>query len=88
MSEFNAREALAKLQEILQHYDEAEDLERYTEETYINDILFFLGKSIDEDMHNWAQGYRKFMATRIYPKALREHEEHRAHFARKLGNGA
>ncbi len=88
MTDFNAREALKELQKILEHYDEVENLEEYVEDTYINDILFFLGKSIDEDMHSWAQGYRKFMATRIYPKALKEHEEHRAHFARKLGNGA
>ena len=85
MSKFNAREALAELQKILQHYDESEGLENYKVDTYINDVLFFIGKSIDDDEYNWAQGYRKFMATRIYPKALSEHECLRAHFARKLG---
>lgn len=85
MSEFNAREALERLNKHLEHYAKDEYVEGYDENVFIHDILFFLGKSVDKVEYNWSTGFRKFLADIVYPKALRAHEEHKAHFARKLG---
>jgi hypothetical protein len=64
---FNTREALHRLNEILVKYDK-EVLSYYDEECYINDILFFLGKSIDAEKYGFdVTTYHKFLAQRIAP---------------------
>ena len=64
---FNTRKALHRLNEILEKYDK-EVLSYYDEECYINDILFFLGKSIDAEKYGFdVTTYHKFLAQRIAP---------------------
>ena len=68
MSEkFDTRKALHRLNKILENYDQ-EVLSYYDEECYINDILFFLGKSIDDE--KWGHDittYHKFLSKKIAP---------------------
>ncbi len=66
-NKFDARGALNKLNIILEKYD-SERLELYSEECYIEDLLFFIGKSIDEDNYGFdATGYRRFICQKIAP---------------------
>jgi len=85
MSDFNGRQALKELKGHLDRYSKEESLEGYDENVFVHDVLFFLGKSVDKVEYNWSTGFRKFLARIIYPAALHAHEEHKAHFARKLG---
>ena len=68
MSEkFDTRKALARLNKILENYDN-ECLSYYDEECYINDILFFLGKSIDDKEYGHdITTYHTFLARKIAP---------------------
>ncbi len=61
---FDTRISLAALQTLLKKY-ENEGLDHYDEQTYILDVLFFLGKSIDSEEYNMAKGFRKFVARKI-----------------------
>lgn len=81
------KEVLAEFQERLDKYARDEKIEQYDRLVFINDILFFLGNAIDSEKFNWSPGYNKFVATVIYPIALRAHEAQKANFKRKLGNG-
>lgn len=85
MSEkFDTRKALHRLNKILENYDK-EVLSYYSEETYIADILFFLGKSIDKDKYGYdARTYTDFLAT-LHPRTESARKSIRNRFARKLG---
>ena len=85
MADFDGRKSLEQLQTMLDEYGMTEHIEGYSEVTFINDVLYFLGKSIDDENYGWAQGFRKFLASVIYPNALRAHEDEKANFTRKLG---
>ena len=64
---FDARAALGRFNKILERYDN-ESLELYSEECYIEDLLYFIGKSIDEDKYGFdARGYRRFLCQKIAP---------------------
>jgi hypothetical protein len=64
---FNTRKALHRLNKILEKYDN-EVLSLYSEECYINDILFFLGKSIDDVKYGHdITTYHTFLAQKIAP---------------------
>lgn len=85
MSEkFDTRAALGRLNEILEKYDN-ESLDLYNEETYISDILFFLGKSVDEEKYGFdARTYVDFLAT-LHPRTEAARKSIKNRFARKLG---
>jgi len=81
---FDTRAALGRLNEILVRYNK-ESLEMYTEETYIADILFFLGKSVDKDKYGYdAKTYVDFLAT-LHPRTESARKSIKNRFARKLG---
>jgi hypothetical protein len=64
---FNTRKALHRLNKILENYD-SEVLSYYDEECYINDILFFLGKSIDDvEYGHDIKAYHTFLTQKIAP---------------------
>lgn len=66
-AKFDTRKALGRLNKILENYD-SEVLSYYDEECYMNDILFFLGKSIDEEKYGHdITTYHTFLAQRIAP---------------------
>lgn len=48
-----------KLIEKLQHYVKSENVEDYKKETFILDVLYFLGLSINEE-NRYAEGFKKF----------------------------
>ena len=79
---FNTREALGRLNKILENYDN-ESLSYYDEECYIKDILFFLGKSIDAEKYGFdVTTYHKFLAQRIAPFS---NDVAKREFTRNLG---
>ena len=66
---FDAREALTKFNSILEKYDN-ESLELYSEQCYIEDLLYFIGKSINEEEYGFdARGYHRFLTKKIAPFA-------------------
>mgnify|MGYP000698604142 CR=1 FL=1 len=82
--EFDTRAALGRLKLILEKY-ESESLDFYTEETYISDILFFLGKSVDKDKYGYdAKTYVDFLAT-LHPRTEAARKSIKNRFARSLG---
>ena len=48
------------LQEKLAKYLSEEKVETYRPETVLDDVIYFLGASIDSEEYQFAQGYRKF----------------------------
>ncbi len=65
---FDPRIALEALRTQLSRYEQNEKVELYSEECYIEDVLFFLGKSIDAEEYGFdATSYRHFIAKRIAP---------------------
>lgn len=81
---FDTRKALHRLNEILENYDK-EVLSLYDEETYIADILFFLGKSIDKEKYGHdVTTYTDFLA-KLHPRTESARKSIKNRFARKLG---
>ena len=65
---FDARHALDVLRGTLKRYEQNESVELYSEQCFIEDVLFFLGKSIDAEKYGFdAISYRHFIAQRIAP---------------------
>lgn len=86
MSEkFDTRAALGRLNEVLAKYDN-ESLDMYSEDTYIADVVFFLGKSVDKEKYGHdARTFTNFLAERIYPIADAARTSVKKRFARTLG---
>jgi len=82
--EFDTRAALGRLNEILARY-ENETLEWYEEKMFIKDILFFLGKAIDEKKCREAKTFRYFLNDKIHPIADDARTSVKKEFARELG---
>ena len=82
---FDTRAALGRLNEILVKYDN-ESLDMYGEDTYIADIIFFLGKSVDKELYGHdAKTYRDFLAKKVFPIADAGRNSVKKQFARDLG---
>lgn len=65
---FDTRRALEALQTALNRYEQNESVELYSEECFMEDVLFFLGKSIDEKKYGYdAVSYHKFIVKKIAP---------------------
>lgn len=65
---FDARRALEALRSTLKRYEKNESVELYSEQCFIEDVLFFLGKSINEKEYGFdAISYRRFLTKRIAP---------------------
>lgn len=65
---FDARQTLKVLRNTLKQYEQNENVELYSEQCFIEDILFFLGKSIDKEKYGFdAVSYRRFLAQKIAP---------------------
>ena len=61
------RAAVASLQRYMASYDKQLCFEDYLDSTYINDVLYGLGVSLDRAQYSYAPGFDKFKAF------LREH---------------
>ena len=55
-----------KLREILSQYKKENDINEYTEQTVLDDLLYFVGEAISNE-YKFAQGFDKFK------QRLREH---------------
>ena len=67
-AKFDTRLALEALRTTLGRYEQNESVELYSEQCFIEDVLFFLGKSIDPEEYGFdAVTYRHFIAQRIAP---------------------
>jgi len=64
---FAAENSLKDLRLKLTKYQDEDYLHTYEEKTYILDVLFFLGKSIDEKEFNGADGFSKFVSQKLFP---------------------
>lgn len=65
---FDARLALETLRTTLSRYEKNESVELYSEQCFIEDVLFFLGKSINEKEYGFdAVSYRRFLTKKIAP---------------------
>lgn len=65
---FDARHALDVLRGTLKRYEQNESVELYSEQCFIEDVLFFLGKSIDAEKYGFdAVSYRRFVTKKIAP---------------------
>jgi hypothetical protein len=53
------KKAVAFLKNYIETYDKQHAYENYSDETYINDILYGLGASLSDD-YKWASGFTKF----------------------------
>ena len=65
--DFAADKSLKDLRLALSKYKDEDYLNTYEEKTYILDILFFLGKSIDNEEFNGADGFSKFVSQKLFP---------------------
>ena len=54
------RHAVKYLRDYLDTYEDQQGIDDYTVETWIEDILYGLGMSLDPDAHKWASGHAKF----------------------------
>lgn len=69
---FDTKTAVETLISTLRRYEENENLELYSEDCYIEDVLFFLGKSIDAEEYGFdVSSYRHFIAKKIAPFSQR-----------------
>ena len=69
---FDSRLSLEVLISTLRRYEKNENIELYGEDCYIEDVLFFLGKSIDAEEYGFdATSYRHFIAKKIAPFSQR-----------------
>jgi len=65
---FNPHFSLEVLQSTLTKYVDNEQIENYSEDCFIQDVLFFLGKAIDSEKYGYdARTYRRFLAQKIAP---------------------
>lgn len=53
-------ESVKYLQNYMNTYSNQEGYEDYSVRIYIEDILYGLGVSIDENKYQWAEGFREF----------------------------
>lgn len=60
------KSAVAYMKEFMNSYDTQAGYETYSEETFIDDVLYGLGVSLDKK-NQWAGGYR------IFKERLRKH---------------
>ena len=83
--EFDARKAFNELRALLVKYDN-EHLDMYQEDTYIADIIWFVGKSINKEKYGHdAKTFRNFLAEKVYPMADAARTSVKKQFARELG---
>ena len=83
--EFDTRKAFNELRALLEKYDN-EHLDLYHEDTYIADIIWFVGKSIDKEKYGHdARTFTNFLAERVYPIANAARTSVKKRFARELG---
>lgn len=54
------RPAVKYLRDYLNTYEDQQGIDDYTVETWIEDILYGLGMSLDPDAHQWASGHAEF----------------------------
>lgn len=54
------RVAWEYIHQYIETYPTQDGWEDYTDEIYIDDLLYGLGVSIDEDKYSYAEGFRKF----------------------------
>lgn len=56
------RPAIKYLRDYLNTYEDQLGIDDYTVDTWIEDILYGLGMSLDPKAHKWASGHAKFKA--------------------------
>ena len=84
--DFDTRKALTELKSILDNYEIDEEVEKYAKETFIADVIFFLGKAVDKEKYGYdARAFRDFLAIEIYEMANAAHKSRKNQFARRLG---
>ena len=54
------RPAIKYLQDYINTYEKQSGIDNYTVETFVNDIIYGLGMSLDPDAHKWAKGHLEF----------------------------
>lgn len=65
------KKAVASLEEYILTYKDQECYESYSDETFIDDILYGLGIALDPMGHRFADGYQRFkekLLSHIQPK--------------------
>ena len=83
--DFNAFNSLSELREMLGKYSDEKFVSRYSQECYIQDILLFLGKSIDNDTFGGdARGYFRFVSREVFPISNKINEAEKLRFKREL----
>ena len=75
------RPAVQYLRDYLNAYEDQQGIDDYTVETWIEDILYGLGMSLDPDAHIFAGGHEKFK------KKLQEYLEQNANCDAALRGG-
>jgi len=89
--DFNAFNSLSELREMLGKYSDEHYMSTYCEETYILDILLFLGKSIDPETFSGndggAKAYNRFVARKVFPLAEKINQSEKHRFKRELSDG-
>lgn len=55
------KEIVSRLRALLDKYENEMGFDTYSEDTVVQDLIFFTGKSIDPDKYNYAQGFRALL---------------------------
>lgn len=63
----NMSEALEYMKSYIETYSGQIGWENYPKDTWLSDILYGLGVSVDKDEYSYAAGFDKFMLTEIKP---------------------
>lgn len=81
---FHNKEVIDELIRKLELYRDEGDFERYTDDCFVQDVMYFVGVSIDEKEYHHADGYRRFVMRHIWPFAKRVNETTKDLFQRRL----
>lgn len=84
VDKFDNLEVLDKLIERLKKYRTEESIGSYSDGCFVEDVMYFVGVSIDEEEYSMADGYRKFVMRYIVPFAKKINENTKRLFTSRL----
>ena len=82
---FDNKEVLDELIRKLEMYRDEKSLDSYSDQCFIEDILYFVGVSVNELEYCQASGYRKFIMRYVRPFVERINKETKTLFQHRLG---
>jgi len=84
VDKFDNSEVLDKLIERLKQYRHEESIDSYSDGCFVEDVMYFVGVSIDEEEYRQADGYRRFVMRYVVPFAKKVNENTKRLFTSRL----